>query len=170
MTLAATAPPSGLLARFGALYGRFGGFLDRYLGPPVEVAARLWLGLIFFRSGFGRLQDWSSQEFLFENIHPVPFLPANLAAVVTTAGEVILPVLLWLGLGQRVAALGLFAMTAVIQFIVAETPEGIENKIGNLEHYAWMVGFLLLATRAPSVLTVDHWLCRRCADRGRSPG
>ena len=159
----ATIVPSGLLARLGGFYGRLGDFLDTYLGPPVEVAARLWLGLIFFRSGFGRLQDWSSQEFLFDSIHPVPFLPANLAALLTTAGEVILPILLWLGLGQRLAALGLFAMTAVIQFVVAQTPEGIENKIGHLEHYAWMLGFLLLATRRPSVLTLDHWLCKRSA-------
>ncbi|HKY94747.1 MAG TPA: DoxX family protein [Kiloniellales bacterium] len=163
MTMTTTAAPDGLLVRVGALYARIGSLLDRYLGPVAEVAARYWLGLIFFRSGLGRATDWSSQEFLFESIHPLPGIPPSVAAVVTTAGELVLPILLWLGLGQRLAALGLFAMTAVIQFIVAQTPEGIENHIGNLEHYAWMVGFLLLATRAPSVLTLDHWLCRRCA-------
>jgi putative oxidoreductase len=163
MTMTTIVPAGGLLARLGSLYGRLGTLLDRWLGPPVEVAARYWLGLIFFRSGFGRATDWSSQEFLFESIHPVPGIPASIAAVVTTAGELLLPILLWLGLGQRLAALGLFAMTAVIQFIVAQTPEGIENKIGNLEHYSWMLVLLLLATRKPSVLTLDHWLCRRAS-------
>jgi putative oxidoreductase len=158
-----TIVPGGLFARLGGFYGRLGEFFDTYLGPPVEVAARLWIGLIFFRSGFGRATDWSSQEFLFESIHPLPGIPASIAAVVTTAGELLLPILLWLGLGQRLAALGLFAMTAVIQFIVAQTPEGIENKIGNPEHYAWMLILLLLATRKPSVLTLDHWLCRRAS-------
>jgi putative oxidoreductase len=144
----------------GSLYGSLGALLDRYFGPLAEAAARFWLGLIFFQSGLLRVQHWSSQEFIFESISPLPGVPANLAALVTTAAELVLPVLLWLGLGQRLAALGLFVMTAVIQFVVAQTPEGIENKIGNLEHYAWMVGFLLLATRRPSVLTADYWLCR----------
>ena len=164
MTMTSTVPPGGLIARVGSLYGCLGHYLDRYLGPLAEAAGRVWLGLIFFRSGMLRLESWSSQEFLFSDISPVPGLPPMLAAVVTTAGELVLPVLLWLGLGQRIAALGLFVMTAVIQFVVAQTPQGIENNIGNLEHYAWMVGFLLLATRPPSVLTLDHWLCRRGRD------
>lgn len=161
MTMISTVPPGGLLGRVGALYGRLGSLLDRYLAPVAEVAARFWLGLIFFRSGMLRVESWSSQEFIFGNVTPLPGLPPAVAAVVTTAAELALPILLWLGLGQRIAALGLFVMTAVIQFVVAQTPEGIENKIANLEHYAWMVGFLLLATRAPSVLTLDFWLCRR---------
>ena len=158
-----TAAPlsGGLLARAGALYARLGEALDRWAGPPVEVAARVWLGLIFFNAGLTRVNAWGSQGFLFESIHPVPFLPAAIAAVVTTAGELLLPILLWLGLAQRLAALGLFAMTAVIQFVVAQTPEGMENGIGHPEHYVWMLGFLLLAVRRPSVLTLDHWLCRR---------
>jgi putative oxidoreductase len=163
MTMTTTAPRGGLLARAGSLYARLGALLDTWLAPLAEAAARFWLGLIFFRSGLLRVESWSSQEFLFGSIHPVPGVPPALAAVVTTAGELVLPIMLWLGLGQRIAALGLFVMTAVIQFVVAQSPEGIENKIGNLEHYAWMVGFLLLATRAPSVLTLDRWLCRRMA-------
>lgn len=163
MTMTTTMPPGGLLARLGSLYARLGHFLDRYIAPVAEVAARFWLGLIFFQSGLLRVQHWSSQEFLFESIHPLPGIPASIAAVVTTAGELLLPILLGLGLGQRLAALGLFAMTAVIQFIVAQTPEGIENKIGNLEHYSWMLVLLLLATRKPSVLTLDNWLCRRAS-------
>jgi putative oxidoreductase len=164
MTNTSTMPAErGMLARLGCLYAAFGNLLDRFLGPPVELAARAYLGWIFFWSGWGRLNDWSSQEFLFEQIHPVPGLPPLLSATLTTAGELVLPVLLWLGLGQRLAALGLFLMTAVIQFLVGQTPEGIENKIANAEHYIWMLGFLLLATRRPSVLTLDHWLCRRAA-------
>src|SRR5690606_18749975 len=121
-----TSPRGALLDRLGRLYATIGQLLDRVLGPPVEALARVYLGWIFFKAGWGRLNDWSSQEFLFDQIHPVPGLPASLAAVVTTAGELILPLFLWLGLGQRFAALGLFLMTAVIQFVVAQTPEGIE--------------------------------------------
>jgi putative oxidoreductase len=158
-----TTDQDGLLGRLGRLYGRLGQRLDLFLGPVAELAARAYLGWIFFKSGYGRVTDWGSQEFLFEQIHPVPGLPPLLSAVVTTAGELVLPIFLWLGLGQRLAALGLFFMTAVIQFIVAQTPEGMENKIGHAEHYAWMLGFLLLAVRRPSILTADYWLCRKAA-------
>lgn len=149
------------LDRLCLAYDALGRRLDRYLGPPVELAARLYLGLLFFKVGYSRLTDWSSQEFLFEQIHPVPGLPPLLSATLTTAGELVLPVLLWLGLGQRFAALGLCLMTAVIQFVVGQTPQGIENKIANAQHYIWMLGFLLLATRRPSILTLDHWLARK---------
>lgn len=160
MTQTAASPSNGLLARAGSLYGQLGSLLDRFLGPPVEVAARVWLGWIFFSAGLTRVNSWGSQGFLFDSIHPVPFLPAEVAKYVTTAGELVLPILLWLGLAQRFAALGLFVMAAVIQFIVAQTPEGQENGIGHAEHYVWMLGFLLLATRAPSIFTADYWLCR----------
>ncbi len=167
-TTTMTPAGSGPLARLCRLYTALGRLLDRCLAAPVEIAARAYLGLLFFKVGYARLTDWSSQEFLFEQIHPVPGLPASLSAVATTAGELLLPILLWLGLGQRFAALGLFLMTAVIQFIVGQTPEGLENKIANAQHYIWMLAFLLLATRRPSIFTLDHWLARRAG--GQSAG
>jgi hypothetical protein len=52
-------------------------------------------------------------------------------------------------------------MTAVIQFVSRKRRRASRTRSANPEHYLWMIGFLLLATRRPSVLTADFWVCRR---------
>lgn len=55
---------------------------------------------------------------LFEEEYSAVPLPAELAAIAATYAEHLLPVLLVGGLGTRAAALGLLAMTMVIQLFV----------------------------------------------------
>ena len=148
----------GLLGRLCKLYRCFEALAEKYLSIPVDLAGRYLLGWAFFSAGWGRISDWDSQSFLFSDIHPVPGLPASIAAPITTAGELILPVLLWLGLFGRGAALGLLVMTAVIQFVVGQTPQGIENLIANPDHYWWMLVAAFLLVRGPSALSLDRLL------------
>ncbi len=110
-----------------------------FLSPVLDVAIRLYMANIIFVSGRLKLNnylndDWGSTVFLFEEIHPVPYISADIAAVAATAGEIILPVLLALGLFGRFAAAGLLVMVAVIQFGV-HPDYGMQNN----EHYLWML-------------------------------
>lgn len=157
-SLILSAPRLGTLL---TAYDRALALAERWAGPAVDLAARLLLGKIFLDSGLARVANWSSQGFLFSRIHPVPGVPASLAAPLVTAAELVLPLLLFVGLAGRVSAAGLFVMTAVIQFVVAQTPAGIENGIGNSVHYLWLViaGYLIL--RGPGTLSLDHLLRRR---------
>lgn len=96
---------------------------------------RLALAVPFYNSGMtkwdgvlqlsGGAQYLFTQEFrlhLFGNAIPYPFpIPMAYAAGIA---EIVLPILLVLGLGVRFAALGLLAMTAVIQLTV---PDGWAN-------------------------------------------
>lgn len=143
------------------------GILDR-LPPAADwvaalplLAMRLWLAEIFFSAGRVRIESWDSQAFLFAQIHPVPFLPASIAAPLTTGAEIGLPVLLAFGLLGRFGALGLFVMAATIQFVVGQTPQGIENGIANPMHYWWMAAALLLTITGPGRLSIDALLARR---------
>ena len=129
--------------------------------PAVELFARLYMAKIFFDAGWARISNWGSQGFLFESIHPVPFLPASLAAPITTAGELGLAILFALGLFGRAAAAGLLVMSMVIQFVVAQTPEGMENGIGNPVHYLWMLVFLLFVVHGPGRWSADSMIARR---------
>lgn len=124
---------------------------------------RLWMASIFFNSGLNRVAHWDSQAFLFSNIHPLPGVPPMLAAVVTTGAELTLPVLLALGLFGRLSALGMLIMICVIQFIVANTPAGIENGIGNSDHYLWMMLLAAVVVHGPGLLSMDRWLASRFA-------
>lgn len=89
------------------------------LSPASDVLVRFIAGFIFFSSGYNKLQNylndqWSNTVMLFEDIHPVPFMPAEYAAISGTAAEIILPILLVLGLFGRLSALGLIVVTLVI--------------------------------------------------------
>jgi putative oxidoreductase len=134
--------------------------LDSYARPLVLLLARLWMAKIFFDSGWARVTNWGSQEFLFSNIHPLPFLPAGIAAPVTTTAELALPALLAIGLLGRLSATGLLIMTMVIQWVVAATPEGMENGIANPVHYLWMLVLALLIVVGPGKLSLDRLLFR----------
>lgn len=150
----------GVLAGFAETFDPLRSALDTYAKPLVLLLARLWMAKIFFDAGWSRIVNWGSQDFLFSNIHPVPFLPASLAAPVTTAGELGLSVLLAFGLLGRLSATGLLVMTMVIQWVVGQTPEGIENGIANPSHYYWMLIFGLLIVCGPGRISLDELLSR----------
>ena len=81
--------------------------------PLAQLAARLYVGHAFFLSGLTKIRDWDTTLALFMDEYQVPLLPANVAAVMGTTGELVLPVLLVLGLAGRFAAAGLSVINAV---------------------------------------------------------
>ena len=105
----ATASP---LHRILRLWDRLVAALEA-LQPAAALAARIYVGQVFFLSGLTKLRDWGTTVALFTDEYKVPLLPPELAAAMGTAGELVLPVLLVLGLGGRFAALGLFVVNAV---------------------------------------------------------
>ena len=129
-----------------------------FLAPPV---LRIALALPFFRSGLTRwdgfLQLSPSTSFLFSDLfrlhilggeYPIP--APDQVAFMTSVAEITLPILLILGLATRLSALGLLAMTAVIQLVV---PEGWANF-----HLYWAaIAFAILAI-GPGSLSLDRLL------------
>lgn len=148
-----------------------GGVLDRlpaaidWLVSIALILPRLWLASIFWNAGQARLANWNSQEFLFTHFHAVPLLPPSVAALVTTAAELTMPVLLVLGLLGRIGALGLFAMTFTIQFIVFQTETGINDfgatPVTNPEHFLWMAAALLMVITGPGRISLDQLIRTR---------
>lgn len=137
------------------------------------LALRLAIAVPFFKSGLtkwdGFLQLSGGAAFLFGqefrlhilgNVYPFPFpmVMAHLSGV----GEIVLPILLVLGLGTRFAALGILAMTAVIQLTV---PEGWANF-----HLPWAAIALTLIVFGGGRIALDPyvlpWMNR---DAGRAP-
>jgi putative oxidoreductase len=110
------------MKRLVALYERAVGALET-LQPAAQLAARLYVAKVFFWSGLTKLRDWEITVALFTDEYHVPLLPPELAALLGTAGELALPVLLALGLAGRFAALGLFFVNAVAVISLAEIAE-----------------------------------------------
>ena len=125
------------------------------LRPLLALAARLFVAKVFFLSGLTKLADWDSTLELFAYEYQVPILPPAVAAVLGTAGELVLPVLLVLGLGGRLAALGLSAVNVVAVLSLPDMPEAAFQL-----HVFW--GSLLagLAVYGPGPWSVDCWVKR----------
>lgn len=138
--------------RLGNAYRALACGLDA-LQPLAALAARLFVANVFWLSGLTKLRDWSSTLDLFAYEYQVPLLPPPVAAVLGTAGELVLPVMLVLGLGGRVAALGLSVVNVVAVLSLPDMPEAAFQL-----HLFW--GSLLagLAVYGPGRWSVDGWL------------
>jgi putative oxidoreductase len=152
------------LARCFGLYQR-GVQVLNHLQPLAALLARAYVAQVFFLSGLTKLRDWSVTLALFQEEYKVPLLPPELAAVMGTAGELVLPVLLLLGLGGRFAALGLSVVNVMAVLSLAEiAPAALQ------QHLTWGVLLATLALYGAGKWTLDAWLCQRYVALGRAAG
>jgi len=130
------------------------------LQPLLLLAARLYVGLIFFRAGWLKIADWSNTLALFRDTYKVPLLSPELAAYAGTFGELVFPVLIVLGLAGRLGAAGLFvvnvmAVASYLDLFGFECPAGINA------HYYWGSILLLLMVFGPGKISIDELMRRR---------
>jgi putative oxidoreductase len=120
----------------------------------LALAARIGIGAVFFLSGRTKVDGFltvnESAYTLFREDYQVPLLPPEFAAHMATYAEHLLPMLLVLGLATRLSALGLLAMTAVIQVFVY--PHAWPT------HLTWAVALLYLAGRGAGPISLDRAL------------
>jgi len=131
------------------------------LHAPFALVVRLYVGWVFLKSGWLKVQDWGQTLSLFESEYHVPLLPPHAAAYVGTAGELVFSVLVMLGFAGRLSAIGLFAvnMIAVISYSHVLLQEGFEAAVG--QHNLWGVILLFIIVRGPGAFSVDGLLARR---------
>ena len=129
---------------------------ERIPYSAVALVSRLALASVFWRSAQTKVNGFSIREetfFLFRDEYKVPLLPPDLAAYLATIGEHALSLLLLIGLTSRLSALGLFGMTMVIQLFVF--PDGWP------EHILWISLQLLIISRGPGTISLDHLIWTR---------
>lgn len=124
-----------------------------YLQPLALLAARFYVAWVFFAAGLTKIKDWETTLWLFEEEYSVPFLPYELAAFLGTAGELVLPVLLVLGLATRFGAAGLF----VVNIIAVISLEDIAPAAYTL-HVLWGVLIAQLVVFGGGFFSVDRWV------------
>ncbi|MEQ1803310.1 MAG: DoxX family protein [Gammaproteobacteria bacterium] len=146
--------PGGLLARL----------LDS-LQPLFALATRLWVSWQFLKSGLLKVKDWESTLFLFQEEYRVPLLSPQLAALAGTAGELVFPFLLGIGLFGRFAALGLSAVNvlAVVSYAHVLLESGFEAALG--QHVLWGFMLLVVAIYGPGPLSADGLIAARTRAR-----
>lgn len=138
------------------------------IGSPL---ARIALAVPFLRSGLtkwtGFLQLSPTAGFLFENefklhlfghLYAFPF--PDVVARIDSVAEIVLPCLLIVGLATRLSALGILAMTAVIQLTV---PGGWANF-----HLPWAALAVAIIAFGPGRVSLDFWVARLLSKSGTS--
>ncbi|RZJ19429.1 MAG: DoxX family protein [Haliea sp.] len=144
-----------------SLWSRLSAGLEA-LQPAAALAARIYVGQVFFLSGLTKIRDWETTVALFTDEYKVPLLSPALAALMGTAGELVLPVLLVLGLGGRFAALGLSVVNAVAVIALSEiAPAALQ------QHLLWGALLAGVAIYGPGPWSLERWVWPRL--RGAAP-
>lgn len=126
------------------------------LQPAAALVARLYVAWVFFAAGLTKIRDWDTTLWLFEEEYSVPFLPFELAAFLGTAGELVLPVLLALGLATRFGALGL----TIVNIVAVISLEDIAPAAYTL-HVLWGVLLAQLVVFGGKQFSLDFLLRRQ---------
>lgn len=137
----------------------------RAIAPPslTQLVLRFGLAVPFWRSGvnkwdgFLQLNDVAILLFSSEfQLHlpggPYSFPAPAVMAFAAGSAEILLPILLVLGLATRFAAVGLLAMTVIVQLTV---PDGWPL------HVTWAAMALGIMTWGPGRVSLDHLIKER---------
>ena len=148
---------------------------SRHASDAIALLARIGLAFTFWLSGQTKIEglvldplglqvQWGwprvseSALELFRNEYALPLLPPDWAALMAATAEHVLPLMLVLGLGTRVAALGVLGMTLVIQLFV--------YPLAFPTHALWAASALALLVHGGGRLALDRPLARRFAHKG----
>lgn len=136
--------------------GPFIEWAETWVKPILLAAVRIYVALVFWRSGLTKLDDWDTTIQLFTDEYHVPLLPPALAAALGAAGELGLSPLLMLGLAGRFAAAGLF----VVNLVAATSYPGL-TEAGLQQHFYWGILLAILAVIGTGKLSLDPYIVRR---------
>lgn len=129
-------------------------FFNRIPDDLVALALRIFPAMVFLLSGRTKVEGLFSIKdstwYLFENEYALPLIPSDIAAVLATTAEHVLPILLILGMFTRFSAFGLMCMTAVIQIFVY--PDAWAT------HGLWAAALLAVVARGPGNISLDRLL------------
>ena len=119
------------------------------------IFLRLWIAKVFFLSGLTKVQSWETTLSLFEYEYSVPVIPFELAAYLSTAAELAIPVFLVFGLLTRLNAVALFILN-----IVAAISYPDISPAGEKDHLIWGLMMMTLFLYGPGRLAAD-WLIEK---------
>ncbi|WP_338724603.1 DoxX family protein [Pseudomonas tolaasii] len=136
----------------------------------IAFLARFSVAAVFWKSGQTKVENFAidlvsgtlqlgaprlapSTIPLFQSEYHVPLLSPEVAAHLSAFAEHFFPALILIGFATRFSALALIGMTLTIQLFVY--PEAYPT------HGTWIAILLLLVTKGPGCLSIDHLIARR---------
>jgi putative oxidoreductase len=129
------------------------GWAERIPSSILGLIIRGGIADVFWRSGQTKVSGWHVMDSaiqLFRDEYKLPFISPEWAASLAALQEHLLSFLLVIGLASRLSALGLLAMTAVIELFVYP---------GNWpDHLLWAGSLLYVVARGPGKFSLDAFI------------
>ncbi len=135
------------------LFFRARSLVERVPLSIIQLGMRIGVGAVFFNAGLLKWRSWEFTLLLFRDEYQVPLLDPVLAARMAMVQELTIPILLFIGLGTRLATVPLLGMILVIQTFVYPNAW--------TEHLMWSSMLVFLASRGPGMFSLDHIIARR---------
>jgi len=142
--------------------------LDKYidkLQPAFALGTRWYVAWVFLNSGYLKITDWEQTVALFESEYRVPLMSPLWGAITGTASELIFSVLVILGLGSRLAPLGLFAVNAMAVISTAHVLFTDQGIFGLRQHQFWGFMLAMLTIYGMGSWSLDTLIKRRANDK-----
>ncbi len=133
--------------------GKYKVVADKYLSHVLLLWIRIFVALVFYRSGLTKIANMDSTIALFEYEYALPIISPVVAAYLATFSELTFSALLMVGLFTRAAAIPLIIMTLVIQFLVFQNPE----------HFYWLALLCIVAIYGGGKISLECLLCKICS-------
>ncbi len=132
------------------VYCSYVSIIEKYLSPILLLSIRIFVGLVFLKSGLVKFSNIDSAILLFEYEYQVPIISPVFATYSAMFFEIFCGIALIIGLLTRLSSLPLIAMTLVIQFLVFENPE----------HFYWLFLLFTVAIYGAGKISCDAILCK----------
>jgi len=129
-------------------YNKFFQTFESLLSSFLLLGIRFWMANIFFKSGRTKISNMDNTVYLFEYEYDLPIFSPVFAAYLATFFELICPILLFLGLINRIATIPLIFMSLAIQFLVIE----------NIQHFYWIFLLSIILVFGGGKLSLDRML------------
>jgi putative oxidoreductase len=136
-------------------YVKYVGILENWASPVFLLTVRIWIGLVFLKSGLTKFSNVDQAINLFTYEYTVPLLPPAFAAILSMIVEIGCGAALIVGLLTRITALPLIGMTLVIQLFVFQNPE----------HFYWLFLLATLAIYGGGKISADCLATRICKSK-----
>ncbi len=129
-------------------------FLERSVGPVVDLLIRMWLAQMFFASAVVKLANWDAALYLAAHEYPVAWMNPVTAAYLGVSIEFFGAALLAVGLATRFAAVSMLILALVVQlnYVV------LDSNLFQAALFGWFV------VRGAGALSLDRLLSRGLAD------
>ena len=124
-----------------------------WMAPGFVLVLRVYVAMVFFKSGLTKVMDFSTTVALFENEYKVPVISPMLAALAGTTAELALPAFFVLGLLSRPTALAFFIFNAVACISYPDISDA-----GIKDHTIWGLMMLVVLFFGPGRFSLDRVL------------